>query len=231
MKKLFLVPCIFVGTSLITGCSGIGLFDNNEPVSLSRSTDVPSLAVESNSSTDVSFETPESRLNSLCSTWEGCVLVAGWDNAVDFEYDISNLTEEEKNSAIEKGLENLAYNVSKEELKDLNTTVLTGYFYIKKDFKKSMYWAFKGVEIGSSYCMRILSNAYRSGEGVVQNLEEGVKWVYLGAAAGDEWCQKWVKKNGITGLTNEYMAPILKEARKRANQWMNEHPELFISLE
>ncbi len=94
-----------------------------------------------------------------------------------------------------------------------------------------MYWAFKGADNGSYPCMAILSDAYRSGEGMVQDLEEEIKWTYLAAAAGDKWSQQWIQKNGVSFLTDEQFAPIMREAKKRANLWMQEHPEIFISSE
>ena len=71
---------------------------------------------------------------------------------------------------------------------------LANYYLTKKDYKKSMYWAFNGAERGSSDCMVLLSNAYRKGVGLVQDYEEGFKWTYLAAATGNEWSKNWVKK-------------------------------------
>ena len=81
------------------------------------------------------------------------------------------------------------------------------------------------------FCMTLLSDAYIQGIGVVQNFEEGFKWIYLAAAKGDKFSQKWVKRYGIKAVTDKDLAPILSEAKLRANKWMLDHNDIFISVE
>lgn len=179
-------------------------------------------------------ESSDSHLQSLTSTTEGCVLYYGWEDAEEDGYDISVLSEEEKALCIQNGLKNISEQFEKGQFNKnsaLLAEVLSRYYLLKKDSKKSLYWAFKAAENGSSFCMFILSNAYRSGNGVVQDIEEGIKWAYLGAAAGNDWCTKWVNEYGTSDLSYEEFAPLFKEAKKRANQWMKEHSEIFISAE
>lgn len=176
-------------------------------------------------------EEAELRLQNLMQTWEGFVLVYGWHEAKDCGYDVSLLSMDERNLAIEAGLFFLSMNVDNKEQAKLNTMALANYYLEKKDYKKAMYWAFKGAENGCPQCMMILSNAYRSGVGLVQDFIEGVKWIYLGAAVGEKSCLNWLNENISTGMTNSYIAPVLIEGQKRASQWMSEHPEIFISLD
>lgn len=225
MKKNILKSSVLFGILLLTGCSEAKLLSENKPIALSHSVTASRISVIS------SKETPESRCQDLMKTWEGYVLFSGWVNGKECGYDVSTLTKEEKEAIIEFGLLVISINSESKQYAKWNPTILANYHYQKKDYKKAMYWAFKGAENGSPECMQFLSNAYRSGDGLVQDVVEGIKWTYLAAAAGDSWCRQWVKKNGISGLINEYMAPILREAQKRASQWMNEHPEVFVSLE
>lgn len=219
-----------VGSFLLTGCSGIGLYDDVPLVSSNNISHNDNVVLKK--TPEVSYkETPETRYASLMKTWEGYVLLVGWDGAKDCDYDTSTLSKEDKELCIIIGLSIIESNAELDEYKKLNPTILSNYYNYKKEFKKAMYWAFKGAENGSPDCMLLLSNAYRSGNGLVQDVAEGVKWTYLGAAAGDAWCKQWIKDNGISGLMNEYMAPIILEGQKRANQWMREHSEVFISAE
>ena len=224
----------------MTGCGELRSFSNDFDVVRS---DVSSVkpANEPTTQNDIPLgtippPTPESRHQYLRETWEGYMLLFGWGfiEAEEHGYDFTKLTEEEREFYIQDGIDILG---SYSELKNAKkcaeeaSRVLLGYFCEKRDLKKAMYWAFKGAENGSSFCMSFLSAAYRSGEGVVQDLEEGIKWMYLGAAAGDAGCKQWVQKNGILFLTDENFAPIMREAKKRANQWMQDHPDIFISAE
>ena len=239
MKKYYSTSSPLLAVLLLTGCGGFGSFSNDFEIVQSEA--LPS-SIEPTGQTVIlpettSDSTPESRYDSLCSTWEGFILLCGWEEAKDCGYDVSTLTKEEKNNAITKGLENLAFLFKENVFNDSHIpTALAGYYYYQKnDYKKALYWAFSGAEKGSSDCMLILSNAYRGGNGVVQDFEEGFKWTYLGAATGDEWCKKWIKKSNEACLNNPYASehhsPMVKEAKKRANQWMQEHPEVFISSE
>jgi len=137
--------------------------------------------------------------------------------------------------AIKKGVKSLSELAEKDDCGGYISEIFALYYSLKKDTKKMLHWAFKGAEKGSSPCMGILSDAYRSGEGVVQDYEEGFKWTYLAAATGNEWSKNWIKKANELCLKNqyapEYLSPMMKEAKKRANQWMLEHSEIFISLE
>ncbi|MGK5594694.1 MAG: hypothetical protein ACSNEK_04970 [Parachlamydiaceae bacterium] len=107
------------------------------------------------------------------------------NKAREFLDNFTNLPEQKKQVYTSNGLKFLAEKFdasdSIETACRLSEFLAGYYYYLKKDNKKSMFWSFKGAEKGSSFCMLLLSDAYRLGEGVVQDLEEGIKWMYLGA--------------------------------------------------
>jgi TPR repeat protein len=176
--------------------------------------------------------TTQSRLESMASTAEGCLLFFGWEDAAKYNYEVSILTQEQKKQYIEYGLKLVEYTIDDVSLKDSHVfliELLVNYYLSINERKKALFWAFEGAEKGSSHCMFVLADAYKNGKGVIQDLEEGIKWIFLAAAAGDEACSRWVQENGHKYLTNESVAPIIKESKKRANMWMKDHPEIFIS--
>ncbi|EFB40265.1 sel1 repeat family protein [Parachlamydia acanthamoebae] len=173
----------------------------------------------------------EEGASKLLSTVDGTVLFWGWEGGHDVNYDASKLTEKEKADYTKIGLDEMAEryeNVVSHEDAGYFSEILAKYYFLRKDTKKNLYWSFKAVEHGSSTCMRILADAYMHGNGVIQDLEEGGKWRYLGAAAGDESCKQWVSTNA-TALFDETTGPILKEAQKRAKNWMESHKDVFFS--
>lgn len=168
----------------------------------------------------------------LLSTVDGTVLFWGWEGGHDANYDASKLTEKEKIDYTKIGLDEISdryENVISHEDASYYSEILAKYYFIRKDTKKSLYWAFKAAENGSAFCMRVLSDAYKMGNGVVQDLEESLKWTFLGAAAGDERCKQWVEANGAKGFIYEDFAPLFKEAQSRAKKWMETHKEIFFN--
>lgn len=176
---------------------------------------------------EITPEVIQSRIDSLLQTFEGSLIYVGWENGKKCNYDTSVLTNEEKEKAIESGITILSEIALIEDTDLVCCETLAGYFYKKQDFKKAIYWAAHGAENGSSFCMVLLSDAHLKGIGVVQNFEEGFKWIYLAAAKGDKSSQKWVKKFGIKALTD----PTLNDAKRRAHNWMLDHNDIFISIE
>lgn len=174
----------------------------------------------------------EEGAKNLLSTVDGTVLFWGWDNGHDINYDASKLTEKEKIEYMNLGVGEMSdgyENAGSHEDACYFSEILAKYYHLRKDSKKSLYWTFKAAENGSSFCMRLLSDAYKYGNGVVQDLEESIKWTYLGAAAGDDWCKQWVKETGAKGFLYKDFAPIFKEAQLRAKKWMENHKDVFIS--
>lgn len=247
MQKFNLNPSIITGIFMLMGSltygSEINLQEGKEYISkfyikeiiqeVAPTTEISNQdnQVDATTETIPKAEIIKSRINSLLKTWEGCLIYVGWDDGKKCDYNISILTKEEKDRAIESGITILSEVALSEEADIICSETLAGYFYAKQEYKKAIYWALHGAENGSSLCMVLLADAYRTGIGVVQSFEESLKWTYLGSAMGDKSCQKWVKEYGVTSITNEYLDPIVKEAKLRANKWMLNHRDIFISAE
>jgi hypothetical protein len=213
----------------IYSCTEVGLFNNNN--SLSSSQGISRAQPICGERAETREETPETRLQVLMNTWDGCVLLSGWADSKECGYNASSLSDEDRALFTARGLSIIEANADIKCYEQLNPIILSSYYRDKEDYKKAMYWAFRGAEKGSSSCMLILANTYKSGNGLVQDVSEAIKWTYLGAAAGDAGCKQWIENNGISGLSNQYVAPFLIEGQKRANQWMKEHPDVFISAD
>lgn len=174
----------------------------------------------------------EEAAHKLLSTTEGTVLFLGWEGGYGANYDVSRLTDKQTEDYKNNGLNIIAErfeDADSYETARIFSEILAKWHIIKNNTKKSLYWSFRAAENGSSFCMGFLSCSYQTGRGLIQDLEECIKWAYLAAAAGDEHCKNWVNAHGTDGLFNEKMAPIFKEAQKRAKNWMESHKELFFS--
>lgn len=161
--------------------------------------------------------------------WEDIVISIGLEKMNEPRRDVSTLTRLERRIALHSGLEILAAQSESEEWTALSSEVLAEYFFEKKEYKKAVYWMLKGAENGSSPCMGLLSFCYKTGVGVVQDFEEGVKWTYLAAATGDSSSLDWLDKHGKEILRDDYFASLLKICKERADQWVKDHPNGFIS--
>jgi TPR repeat protein len=128
-----------------------------------------------------------------------------------------------KSEMFEKGLK-IVENGAKLGLLFDQETLANYYCTEKKDFKKGLYWAKQCAEKGSGDGMHLLLNAYRKGNGVIQNTEEAFKWYFLASAAGIEFNHEFVKSVRDNSNNN-----IIQSAKKKAQDWMNEHPEAFFS--
>lgn len=229
----FLSALMFYGSVILIGYNGSLIAKTDLEVVHYPWLLTPINVHESVEASNTSQELDASRFSSLISTPEGFILAFGWEDPEKNGYDASGLTDEQKLLFFQKGLKTITDKFETEEPNEISCVLaeqLVRYYSMKKNNKKSLFWAFKGAEKGSSFCMRILSDAFRQGTGVVQDLEEGCKWIYLSAAAGDELCKQWLKENHKC-LFYKKTAPILKEAKRRANQWMKEHSDLFISAD
>lgn len=171
----------------------------------------------------------------LTSTVSGTVLFWGWvgEGGYDANYDESELNEKKKEQCVNNGLKVMAEEFDEADSSESRcyfSETLARYYLLKKDTKKYLFWSFKAAENGSCSCMRVLAAAYGKGDGVIKDLEESIKWAYLGAASGDEYSKQWVKKHGYYEyIHDDQLSPIFKEARKRAKDWMDAHWELFFT--
>ncbi len=171
-------------------------------------------------------------ISSLQKTWKNDILLIGWKKNANVGYDISRLTSDEKVLLIEEGIQYLQEQTDQKEPVKTSSTILAHYYFSEKDYKKAMYWAFKGAESGSASCMYLLGRAHISGdEGVVQDFEEALKWIYLASALGDKSCKHWIDE-GVHFLfkDNNFKKTVL-EAQKRSSMWMKEHSDFFASLD
>jgi len=159
----------------------------------------------------------------LCKTAEEQLLWLGCGCPNKAEYTPSNLSQKEKEMIVEKAV---SY------LKGLGdgafSETLTEYYVEKKDQPKALYWAYKGAERGSGYCMSVLRCAYARGEGVIQDQVESSKWAHLAAAKGRENEQKLIKNITEMATTNEYAEAFIQKGREKAKEWMEKHPEAFF---
>lgn len=173
----------------------------------------------------------EANFNKLLDTTDGFLLAHGWDGGFENSFDTSKLTKEEKKHFIQKGLQKIIQTIDKQpdEMFIVYAEVLLSYYSINKETRKKMYWSFKGAEKGSSLCMRILADAYIAGEGVVQDYTESTKWIFLAAALGDTWSQNWLQENSSKLIASKQGNPIITEAKKRASEWIQQHPCAFFS--
>ncbi len=129
----------------------------------------------------------------------------------------------DKEQAFEHGLKLVKERAIDGELLDQAT--LAGYYYERREFKKSLYWAHKCAEGGSPEGMSILRAAYAQGSGVVQDLEESMKWCFLAAAAGSEPDIKILKEINSKNLSND----TVEAGRKSAQAWVKDHQHIFFN--
>ncbi len=163
-------------------------------------------------------------------SWRGLVIWEGIDDL--FEFSIDSVSQEKLDIYESQGLEFLKSDVIKNVPSIYCENVLANYYATNKDFKKSTFWAIKGAERGHPQCIRLLIDAYYLGNrGLVKDLEEGIKWTYLGAAAGDEWSQDWINTYEVKCMMIKEIAPSLIEGKRRAIAWMTSHPGIFTSSE
>ncbi len=227
MKKT--VPLLFISTICLLGCSNYKE-DNSETGFLNHgSKELPYVAPY--------LTTTKSPYRGLIcgfeNTWESYVFLVGWRESKDNSFNLVTLTADQKKEIIKKGIEILSSDASIKTSPYLNSTILANYYSYKQDHKQAMFWAFKGAESGSASCMHILGKAYMSGtQGLVQDFEEGLKWVYLGSALGDKACEKWIKEGVSSYLfKDKSFKGMVLEAQKKSSSWMKEHSEFFATSE
>lgn len=159
-----------------------------------------------------------------CKTVEDLFLWSGYDCPDQFNpHLVKNGIS--KKEAIEKGLKSCEEN-AKQGIR-LNQELLAIYYFSeKKEIKKGLYWANSCAKLGSTTGMDILSYAYVHGIGVVQDGDEAFKWLYIGAAAGDE---KAIKNLNTLNSQFGFSETTMQQGKKNAQRWMKEHPDIFFN--
>lgn len=158
-------------------------------------------------------------------TYEDCILFAGYGYPIEFDPSLIK-DEASKKAAFEKGLKKCE-EMSREGC-FAHQEILAVYYSHIKDFKKSLYWANKCAEQGSSRGMHFLAYAYINGEGILQDLDEGLKWLFLAVASGNEGSINWLhelKENIEDFNSNERVM----QCKKNAQDWIKEHPKAFFN--
>lgn len=139
------------------------------------------------------------------------------------KYDSKKFDLDEKNSLIATGLEYL-----KSHCDVLSNEILARYYDEREEYPKSLLQAFFGAEKGSNYCMSILRRAYANGLGVVEDQIEASKWMYLAAALGNKEEKKLLGIIDDLNAKCSYTDSRHEEGRKRAQEWMEQHLDLFL---
>ena len=152
-----------------------------------------------------------------CKTAEDLILWSGYDYPDQFN---PRLVKDgiSKNEAIEKGLK-FCEKTAKEGIRISQEVLAVYYFSEKKELKKGLYWAYSCANLGSPTGMNILSYAYLHGIGVVQNTDESFKWLFLGAAVGDE---KSIQNLNALHSQFGFSEKSMQQGKKNAQVWMRE---------
>lgn len=159
------------------------------------------------------------------TTYEDFILWAGHDFHSEFD---PNLIKDEKlkKSALKDGLKIVGERAKEGDR--FNQECLAVYYFIEHDYRKSLYWALKSAEQGSSAGMEILACAYANGKGVLEDSEESIKWFILGEAVGGEQAKRFLVR-----IRTEYKDfdtwDFVKQGKLKAKEWMEKHPEAFFS--
>jgi TPR repeat protein len=105
-------------------------------------------------------------------------------------------------------------------------TLASYHYFITKNTQRSLYWANKCAEQGNTDGMLLLFDAYKSGNGVVGDAEEALKWLWLASSLGNEHAKELMKHANVINLFNDQKFANL--VYERARQWMRDHPNAFF---
>lgn len=155
---------------------------------------------------------------------EDCIIWFGRGCPIT-KYESRKLDSIEKSKLIDAGLEFLKNDCNN----IISNEILTKYYEEREEHSKSLYWAFAGAEKGSNYCMSILRWMYANGIGVVEDQIEASKWMILAATLGNKEEKKLLDIIHDLNAQCSYTNPDHEEGRKRAQDWMRQHLELFIN--
>jgi TPR repeat protein len=110
----------------------------------------------------------------------------------------------------------------------IHQLLLASYHYFTtKNTKKALYWANKCAEQGNTSGMLILFDAYKSGNGVIGDAEEGLKWLWLASSLKNEHAKNIMQNAVVVDLLcDRQFANLVYE---KSRQWMRDHPEAFFN--
>lgn len=134
--------------------------------------------------------------------------------------------ETEKQALLNKGMvicENKALEGS-----DLHQMALANYHYfVTKNTKRSLYWALKCAEQGNPNGMLLLFDAYKSGNGVIPDAEEAMKWLWLASSLGNPGAKEIMQHPNAKKLFQD--SHFANRVYERCQQWMKDDPKAFFN--
>jgi TPR repeat protein len=151
--------------------------------------------------------------------WLGC------DN-LDEPYPKAFKDNVEKRDLLNKGLA-ICENRAREGNSIYQVLLASYHYFTTKNTKRALYWANKSAEQGNSSGMLILFDAYKSGNGVIGDAEEVIKWLWLADSLGNEHAKNLMKHAGVIDLLKDKQFANL--VYEKARKWMRDHPQAFFN--
>lgn len=144
------------------------------------------------------------------------------------------LFSEQDNQAFPKGIafyEQLAEKKSESRARE---TLFRFYSMSSTKFgniTRSLFWAHRDAEFGGSSGMLQLAYAYATGNGVIEDAEESIKWILLAQHAGDygkAYAKEIIKETENSSLKQAFLERQ-PSSLKKAKVWMQGHPDAFFT--
>lgn len=158
-------------------------------------------------------------------TEEDAILWAGCRWPYDFEPNTVKKDEFTKNEALVNGLKRVE-KIAKDGADITHKQILAAYYFTEGKYQDALYWASESAKKGASKGMYILYKGYAKGLGVIQDLEESAKWLFLAVARGNEDAIKALDDLQKDNSFNS--AEWVKRGREKAQEWVKEHPSFFF---
>lgn len=104
-----------------------------------------------------------------------------------------------------------------------------GFLYLNgkgvpKDETQAAAWMLKAAEQGETHAQYDLGVSYVNGAGVSLDLNEGYFWIFLANARTTDSGLKQYTENSLREDAKVMRKSDIKNAQKRAQTWLNEHP-------
>jgi len=106
-----------------------------------------------------------------------------------------------------------------------------GFLYLNgkgmpKDEAQAATWMRKAAEQGETKAQFNLGACYINGVGVDRDLNEGYFWIFLANTRTTDSVLKGYAENSLEQLTGVMKKSDIRNAQKRAQGWLNQHPPL-----
>lgn len=104
-----------------------------------------------------------------------------------------------------------------------------GFLYLNgvgvpKDDTQATTWLLKAAEQGETHAQYDLGSCYINGEGLNRDLNEGYFWIFLANTLTTDSGLKGYTENSLENLNKAMKKSDIKNAQKRAQAWLKEHP-------